>query len=127
MTAEVNKPNGTGIERIFKATKCSYYGFKAAWQYESAFRQELVLVMMLLPLSFLLCESRNHWLLLFTSLMLVIFAELVNSAIEAVADAISLEHHVLIGRAKDIGSAVVFVALTVLVVVWLEALWRFWA
>ncbi|WP_340678361.1 diacylglycerol kinase [Paraglaciecola sp.] len=124
MTAQVNKPNGSGIERVFKATKCSYYGFKAAWLYESAFRQELALVIILLPLSFVLCESRNHWLLLFSSLMLVLFAELVNSAIEALADAISLEYHALIGRAKDIGSAVVFVALTVLIVVWGEAFWR---
>ncbi|KXI28283.1 diacylglycerol kinase [Paraglaciecola hydrolytica] len=124
MTTVVNKPNGTGIGRIIKATKCSYYGFKAAWQHESAFRQELLLVMVLLPLSFLLCESRNHWLLLFASLMLVLFAELINSAIEAVADAVSLEYHTLIGRAKDIGSAVVFIALTVLVVVWGDAVWR---
>jgi diacylglycerol kinase (ATP) len=124
MTVEVNKPNGTGIERIFKATKCSYYGLKAAWLYESAFRQELMLVIVLLPLSFLLCESRNHWLLLFASLMLVLLAELVNSAIEALADAISLDYHALIGRAKDIGSAVVFVAFTLLIVVWGEALWR---
>ena len=73
MTAAVNKPNGTGIARLFKATKCSYYGFKAAWQYESAFRQELLLAIILLPLSFLLCDSRNHWLLLFASLMLLLF------------------------------------------------------
>lgn len=127
MTVEINKPNGTGLGRIIKASKCSYYGFKAAWQYESAFRQELLLVSVLFPLSFLLCESRNHWLILFASLMLVLLAELVNSALEALADAISLDYHTLIGRAKDIGSAVVFVALTVLTVVWAEALWRFFA
>ena len=125
MTVQVNKPNGSGIGRIIKATKCSYYGFKAAWQYESAFRQELLMVVILLPLSFLLSESRNHWLLMFASLMLVLFAELVNSAIEALADSVTLDHHPLIGRAKDIGSAIVFVALTTLTVVWVEAIWRF--
>ena len=125
MTVQVNKPNGSGIGRIIKATKCSYYGFKAAWQYESAFRQELMMVVILLPLSFLLSESRNHWLLMFASLMLVLFAELVNSAIEALADSVTLDHHPLIGRAKDIGSAIVFVALTTLTVVWVEAIWRF--
>ena len=124
MTVQVNKPNGSGIGRIIKATKCSYYGFKAAWQYESAFRQELLMVVILLPLSFLLSESRNHWLLMFASLMLVLFAELVNSAIEALADSVTLDHHPLIGRAKDIGSAIVFVALTTLTVVWVEAIWR---
>lgn len=124
MTVPVNKPNGTGISRIINATLCSVRGFKAAWLHESAFRQELLLVMLLLPLSFMLCTSRNHWLLLFASLLLLLIAELVNSALEALADAITLAHHPLIGRAKDIGSAVVFVALCLLVVVWGEALWR---
>lgn len=124
MTAIVNKPNGTGLCRILNATRCSYFGFIAAWKHESAFRQELLMVMVLLPLSFIVCDSRNHWLLLFASLLLVLFAELINSAIEALADAISLEHHVLIGRAKDIGSAVVFIALTLLTIVWADAIWR---
>lgn len=127
MTAEVNKPNGSGVGRIIKATRCSYFGFMAAWKYESAFRQELLMVAVMLPLTFVFCDSRNHWLLLFASLMLVLFAELINSAIEALADAITLEHHILIGRAKDIGSSVVFIALTLLTVVWAEAIWRFFS
>lgn len=124
MNVEVNKPNGSGLMRILKATKCSYLGFIAAWRHESAFRQELILVLILLPLSFPLSQSTTHWLVLFISLMLVLLAELVNSAIEALADAVSLEQHPLIGRAKDIGSAVVFIALTILTVVWGEAIWR---
>ncbi|MEP7704790.1 diacylglycerol kinase [Paraglaciecola sp. 25GB23A] len=127
MTAAVNKPNGSGLSRIIKATRCSYFGFMAAWKCESAFRQELLMVAVMLPLTFVLCDSRNHWLLLFASLMLVLFAELINSAIEALADAITLEHHILIGRAKDIGSSVVFIALTLLTVVWAEAIWRFFS
>ena len=125
MTTQVNKPNGRGVQRIIKATQCSWQGFKAAWRNEAAFRQELVLVMVLLPLSFLLCQSRNHWLLMFASLLLVIFAELVNSALEALADAVSLSFHPLIGRAKDMGSALVFVALVLLMVVWGDAIWRY--
>ena len=125
MTAQSNKPNGQGLSRILKASRCSMQGFKAAWQHESAFRQEALLVAVLLPLSFILAESANHWLILFASLLLVLLAELLNSAIEALADTITLDHHPLIGRAKDIGSAVVFVALSLLTVVWVEALWRY--
>ena len=125
MTTPLIKPNGRGLRRLVRATMCSCKGFQAAWRYESAFRQELLLVMILMPLSFLLCDSRNHWLLLFASLLLVLFAELVNSALEALADAITLAHHPLIGRAKDIGSALVFVALLLLFVVWGEAIWRY--
>ena len=63
--ASVNKPNGGGIKRIINATLCSFKGFKAAWQFEAAFRQELLLVLLLLPFSFILADSINHWLILF--------------------------------------------------------------
>jgi diacylglycerol kinase (ATP) len=126
MTIEVNKPNGSGLLRVFKATLCSYKGFVAAWQHESAFRQEVLLVAAMFPFTFLLSESRNHWLLLFATLLLLLLAEMVNSAIEALADTITLEHHPLIGRAKDMGSAVVFIALTLLTIVWADAIWRWW-
>jgi len=122
MTQAYNKKNGDGIERIFKATICSFQGFKAAWLNESAFRQELVLSLMLLPFSFYLAQSRLHWLLLFGCLLFVLFAEIINSALEALADSITLEHHMLIGRAKDLGSSGVFIALCFLAVVWGEAL-----
>ncbi|MEW6996436.1 diacylglycerol kinase [Colwelliaceae bacterium BS250] len=120
--ASVNKPNGGGIKRIINATLCSFKGFKAAWQFEAAFRQELLLVLLLLPFSFILADSINHWLILFFSLMFLLFAELVNSALEALADKVCLEHDVLIGRAKDIGSSLVFIALMFLKIVWLVAL-----
>jgi diacylglycerol kinase (ATP) len=120
-----NKQNGIGIKRIFKATICSYYGFRAAWTHESAFRQELVMAIILIPLTFLLTDSANHWLLLFGSIMFVLFAEIVNSALEALADSVTLEHHVLIGRAKDLGSSAVFIALSFLLVVWGEAIFRY--
>lgn len=122
MTDLTNKQNGSGIQRIIKATRCSFKGFKAAWLYESAFRQELVLSIMLLPLSFYLAQSRQHWLLLLGALLFVLFAEIINSALEALADSITLEHHLLIGRAKDLGSSGVFIALTFLLAVWGEAM-----
>ena len=122
MTDLTNKQNGSGIQRIIKATRCSFKGFKAAWLHESAFRQELVLSIMLLPLSFYLAQSRQHWLLLLGALLFVLFAEIINSALEALADSITLEHHLLIGRAKDLGSSGVFIALTFLLAVWGEAM-----
>ncbi|KGJ88776.1 diacylglycerol kinase [Thalassotalea sp. ND16A] len=117
----LNKPNGTGLKRLFKATYCSLLGFKAAWQHEAAFRQESVLVLVLLPFSFVIATSVNHWLMLLFSLLFLLFAELVNSALEALADKITLQHDELIGRAKDIGSALVFIALMFLKVIWIIA------
>lgn len=122
-----NKPNGTGISRLFKATYCSIKGFKAAWRYESAFRQELVLVLILLPFSFVLAQSTNHWLVLIFSLLFLLFAELVNSALEALADKVCLDFDELIGRAKDIGSAIVFIALIFLKLVWIIALLQYFS
>ncbi len=119
--SDLNKPNGTGLKRLFKATKCSLQGFQAAWQHEAAFRQELLLTLVLFPFSFVLASSITHWLVLIFSLLFLLFAELVNSALEALADKVCIEHDVLIGRAKDIGSAVVFIGLLFLSLVWLLA------
>jgi diacylglycerol kinase (ATP) len=120
-----NKQNGIGIKRIFKTTICSYYGFRAAWKNESAFRQELVMTIILIPLTFLLSDSANHWLLLFGSIMFVLFAKIVNSAPEALAGSVTLEHHALIGRAKDLGLSAVFIALSFLLVVLGEAIFQY--
>jgi diacylglycerol kinase (ATP) len=127
MSIITNKQNGSGIKRIFKATSCSYLGFKAAWTNESAFRQELVMAIVLTPMTFILAGSTNHWLLLFGSIMFVLFAEIVNSAQEALADSITLEHNTLIGRAKDLGSSAVFIALSFLLIVWGEAIFRYFS
>ncbi|GAB2707940.1 diacylglycerol kinase [Aliiglaciecola sp. 3_MG-2023] len=123
----VNKPNGTGLSRIFKATQCSFRGFVAAWQHESAFRQELLMTLVLLPFSFVIASSTLHLLVLIGTLLFVLFAEIINSAIEAIADAVTLENNILIGRAKDMGSSGVFIALTLLTLVWLEGIWRFFS
>ncbi|KTF12342.1 diacylglycerol kinase [Pseudoalteromonas carrageenovora] len=115
---DVFKPNGLGIKRIFKATYCSYLGFKAAFIEEAAFRQELLLSIILLPISFWLASSVLHWALLVSTLLIILIVELLNSAIEALTDRVSTERHVLSGRAKDMGSAAVTLSLMILMIVW---------
>lgn len=114
----VNKPNGIGLGRIFKATQCSIKGFNAAYKEESAFRTELALGVVLLPLSFWLAQSLQHWVMLVVSFLFLLIVELLNSAIEALTDRVGVEYHVLSGRAKDIASAAVSLALLVLLIVW---------
>ena len=115
---DVFKPNGLGLKRVFKATYCSYLGFKAAFKEEAAFRQELVLSVVLLPISFWLATSVLHWALLVSTLLIILIVELLNSAIEALTDRVSTERHVLSGRAKDMGSAAVTLSLMILMIVW---------
>lgn len=119
----MNKPNGGGLGRIIKATDCSRKGFIAAWTHEAAFRQETVLALLMLPLSFWLAQSTSHWAMLVATLLLVLIVELLNSAIETLTDRVSLERHELSGRAKDIASAAVTLSLTVVVVVWGAAIY----
>jgi diacylglycerol kinase (ATP) len=114
----ISKPNGAGLSRLLKAFRCSILGFKAAFKHEAAFRQELLLCSLLLPASVFVATSLIEWLLLVGSLLFLLFAEIINSAVEALADQISLEHHELIGRAKDLGSAGVFIAMFMVVLVW---------
>lgn len=112
------KPGKTGIARILKATQYSWQGLTAAWKHEAAFRQELLLVLIGIPLAFWLAENRSELLWLILPLFILIIAELINSALEAAIDRIGDEHHALSGRAKDIGSAIVFVSLLLLMVIW---------
>lgn len=100
-----------GFKRIFKAFGYSLQGLKAALKYEAAFRQECALAILLLPTSFWLGRDAVEIFLLCFGLMLVLIIELINSAIEALADSISTDHHPLLGRAKDLGSAAVLLAL----------------
>ena len=119
----MNKPNGGGLGRILKATDCSRKGFIAAWTHEAAFRQETVLALIMLPLSFWLAQSTSHWAMLVATLLLVLIVELLNSAIETLTDRVSLERHELSGRAKDIASAAVTLSFTVVAVVWGAAIY----
>ena len=116
------KPGKTGLSRILDATGYSFAGLKAAWHNEAAFRQELILVLILTPVAFRIGSSLTQVALLLTSLYLILLMELANSALEAVVDRISDEHHPLSGRAKDIGSAMVFVSLVGAASVWLLVL-----
>jgi len=114
------KPGHTGITHLIHSTRYSIKGLKAAFQHEAAFRQELFLCLLLIPASFWLGQTTVERLLLIGSCMLVLIVELVNSAIEAVVDRIGPELHELSGRAKDIGSAAVFIALAFTGIVWLS-------
>ena len=112
------KPGATGITRIINATGYSMKGLKSAWINEAAFRQELLLILLLMPLAFWIGDSLNEILLLVCISWLVVIVEVLNSAIEAVVDRIGSEHHELSGRAKDLGSAAVFIALALNALVW---------
>jgi diacylglycerol kinase (ATP) len=109
-----------GLQRIVSAIGYSYKGLKAAVRYEAAFRQELVLAIILIPCAIWLGRNTGEIILLIGVVLLVLVVELINSAIEALADAISLESHPLLGRAKDLGSAAVFVAFAAAILVWVS-------
>ena len=109
-----------GLSRIVAAIGYSYKGLKAAVRYEAAFRQELALAAVLAPCAFFLGRNAFEVLLLIGVVLVVLVVELLNSAIEAVADAVSLESNPLLGRAKDLGSAAVFVAFATAFLVWVS-------
>lgn len=109
---------GTGPKRILAAGRNSISGLKAAWRYEAAFRQEILLGCVLLPIALLASVSAVEKLLLVGSLLLVLIVELLNSAIEAVVDRVSLDRHELSGRAKDLGSAAVLFSLLLVLLTW---------
>ncbi len=110
------------ITRLIKATGYSLAGLRAAYQNEQAFRQEVWLCFILMPLAFYLTDVGVERALLIGVWLLVMITELMNSAIEAVVDRIGEERHELAGRAKDIASAAVMVALLLAVIVWLLVL-----
>lgn len=112
----------TGIKRIFLAGGYSLQGIKSALKHEAAFRQEALLALILIPLAIYLDVSQIERILLITPVVLVMIVEILNSAIEAVVDRIGTEHHELSGRAKDMGSAAVFICLALTGYIWLEIL-----
>lgn len=113
----------TGLDRILRATGYSLSGLKKAYQGESAFRQEIWLAVALLPTALWLGQDWAQRAILVASVALVLIVELLNSAIEAVVDRVSFDHHELSGRAKDIASAAVFVSLMLCAGLFLSALW----
>jgi diacylglycerol kinase (ATP) len=115
-------PGNTGLRRLIRAAGYSLQGLAATFRHETAFRQEVALTVMLVPLALWLGKTGLEQALLIAVWMLVLLFELINSAIEAVVDRIGSEQHVLSGRAKDIGSAAVLVAIINSVIVWLLVL-----
>ena len=119
----MNKDNDPGYKtkgaaRLFNATGYSLKGLRVALSRETAFRQEFILCVILIPLAFWWGRSATERILLITTCLVVLIVELVNSALEAVVDRIGTEHHELSGLAKDYGSAAVFISLILVLVVW---------
>jgi len=108
----------TGLRRVFNAFFYSLEGFRAAFRHEDAFRQEVLLAAVLIPVALFLPVPGMGKALMIGSVLLVLIVELINSAVEATVDRISLENHKLAKRAKDIGSAAVFVSLVNVVAIW---------
>jgi diacylglycerol kinase (ATP) len=108
----------TGLRRIWNAFHYSVDGIAAAFRHEDAFRQEALLALVLVPAAFLVPTTGIGRALLVGSVFLVLIVELLNSAVEATVDRVSLENHRLAKRAKDIGSAAVFLSLVNVVCIW---------
>ncbi|MFM2588291.1 diacylglycerol kinase [Vibrio sp. TBV020] len=117
------KPKTThGFKRLKNATRYSCQGLKAAFKHEPAFQEEIVLAALMIPAAFFIADGQLERMLLIATVVLVLVAELFNSAIEAVVDRIGEELHPLAGRAKDIGSAAVMVTMLLAGYTWIEIL-----
>ncbi len=116
------KNEHVGFARLVSATKYSAAGFKAAYTGEAAFRQEVWLAIVLIPLGLYLGDTPLEKGLLVVSVMLLMLVELLNSGIESVVDRIGEEYHELSGKAKDICSAAVMMAIGIMIVIWVAVL-----
>ncbi|ORM64844.1 diacylglycerol kinase [Pantoea rodasii] len=115
--------NVTGIQRIVNAAGYSWQGLRAAWQHEAAFRQEAIAALIAIVVACWLDVDTVSRVLMIGSVVLVVIIEILNSAIEAVVDRIGQERHPLAGRAKDMGSAAVLLAILLALFVWIALLW----
>lgn len=120
------KPGNTGLYRVYKASIYSMQGIRAAWIHEAAFRQELILMVLLSPAAFFVGHGLTQQLMLLILSWLIVIVEILNSAIEAVVDRFGGEMHPLSGRAKDMGSAAVFIVLGLNAVVWFACIGQNW-
>ena len=118
------KTGATGITRIINAAGYSWLGFKAAYKNEAAFRQEFWLAVLLIPVGIYFGETLVEKAILVCSIIFVLVVELLNSAIETVVDRIGDEPDELSGRAKDMGSTAVFLAITLTIITWFAVLYR---
>ena len=122
MTAPLKPGGKRGLARLWAATGYSLNGLRAAFRHEEAFRMEVLLSASLILVTFIIARTFVEGMILIIPLILMLLAELVNSAIEAIVDRIGPEQHELSGRAKDIGSAAVFVTFGFAAVTWLTYL-----
>jgi diacylglycerol kinase (ATP) len=113
---------GSENENIFRhirnAVIYSWAGLKAAWDNEMAFRTEIIVIALMMPIGIWIGETAVQWALLIGSSLLILITELLNSAVEKVVDRISTEHHILSKQAKDLGSAAAAVSMLAAVIVW---------
>ena len=116
--------NNLGIKRLINAFDYSMQGFKAAYKHEEAFRQEFFILILAIPLGLWCADNAIELILLIGSVLLLLVVELLNSAVEATVDRFGGEMHELSGRAKDMGSAAVFVASVITGMVWLLILFQ---
>ncbi len=116
------KTGTTGITRILHAAVYSWQGFRAAYKHEAAFRQELWLVIVAIPVALYVGNDIAEKCLLIASMIFILLVEIINSAIEAVVDRVGDEHHELSGRAKDMGSAAVLLAFFITGLIWFGCL-----
>ena len=113
-----------GLSRLFNALRYTWDGLRAAAKHEEAFKQELIVVVPLSIVAWFIPVSLPERALLFSTLQLILIVELINSAIEANTDHISLERHPLAKRAKDMGSAAVFLTIVIALAIWGTVLWQ---
>ncbi len=118
MQAKMNKPGRRGLPRLIDATRYSFRGLRAAWMHEEGFRTECLLMLFLTPAAIWLAQDAVEFILLVGSCLLVMLAEIINSAIEAAIDRIGMDRHPLSGQAKDIGSAAVMMSLALCLTTW---------
>jgi diacylglycerol kinase (ATP) len=119
-----DKQSNTGLTHLLNATRFSWQGLKAAFRHESAFRQELAFASILFPLAFVVGSDLMETALLILVLLIVLITELLNSGLEAIVDKTTPDQNELAGRAKDMGSAAVFVALMAVVITWSLVLYK---
>ena len=114
----MNKPGRRGLPRLIDATRYSMRGLRAAWTHEEGFRTECLLMLLLAPAAIWLASDSVEFILLIGSCLMVMLAEIINSAIESVVDRVRLDQHPQSGQAKDLGSAAVFICMMMVLLVW---------
>jgi|TARA_Y100000310_G_scaffold328175_1_gene395839 diacylglycerol kinase (ATP) len=122
--AVFDKAGNKGLRHLLNATRFSMRGLSAAFHNEAAFRQELALMLVLLPAAFFVGSNTLETAVLIAVSLMILIVELLNSGLEAIVDRIGTEHHPLSGRAKDLGSAAVMIALVTAFVIWTAMIYQ---